>query len=96
MREDNYWRTTCYADGEGSPSRAWGNSKGLYAVGAYGSGKKCGNNSADDLVRIAGLGFRELSPREIEKIRGAVLWAPFKQTNIKLPKKDIGVLFGDI
>jgi hypothetical protein len=42
--------------------------KGYTRLALMGVAQNAGNYSADDLIRVAGLGFRELSPSELNKV----------------------------
>ena len=57
---------------------------------------KSASTSVDDLVRIAHLGVRDLSPQEIARIQDEVLRMPFTTKTVKIPLSQRGILFEGI
>jgi hypothetical protein len=58
-----------------------------------GVAKNAGNYSVDDLVRVAGLRLRELTPGEIQKIREVVAIAGFSSDLEKCGSRIAGLIW---
>lgn len=57
---------------------------------------KSTNASVDDLIRIAGLGVRDLSPQEIRRIQEEAARMPFTTKTVKVPLVDRGKIINGV
>lgn len=67
--------------------------KGYTRLALMGVAKNAGDYSVDDLIRVAGLGLRELTPAEIQKIREVVAVAGFSSDPEKCGSRIAGLIW---